>query len=303
TRAIYTLYAGQIDRRPAAAVSLLLMMLALVILLAERRTRTRAAYHGTHLARPRRLTRLKTKGKMAGTAFLAGNALFTLVLPLTVLIFWLTRGIGAGQTPDLVWDETLRSIGVSIVAAVVAAAVALPVAMITTWRRGRFSGQAETAVWGVYSLPHIAIGVAVVAFVLGWARPVYQTVGLLIITYVAVFMAQPMSTVQDSLRRASPALEDASRSLGQGPIRTLARVTVPLAAPGLLAGAALVFLSVMKELPATLLIRPNEFETLAVRVWSATGEGFLTTASLASLALLVVSIVPLLALAYRDLSD
>jgi iron(III) transport system permease protein len=59
----------------------------------------------------------------------------------------------------------------------------------------------------------------------------------------------------------------------------------------------------MKELPATLLIRPNEFETLAVRIWSATGEGFLTTASLASLALLVVSVVPLLALTYRDLSD
>ena len=80
-------------------------------------------------------------------------------------------------------------------------------------------------------------------------------------------------------------------------------MTIPLARPGLLAGAALVFLSVMKELPATLLLRPNGFETLAIRVWSSTGEGFYTRASAASLALLAVSIVPLLALTYRDLSD
>ena len=84
---------------------------------------------------------------------------------------------------------------------------------------------------------------------------------------------------------------------------TLLRVTIPLARPGLVAGGALVFLSVMKELPATLLLRPNGFETLAIRIWSTTGEGFYTKASLASLALLAVSIVPLLALTYRDLSD
>ena len=118
-----------------------------------------------------------------------------------------------------------------------------------------------------------------------------------------MFMAQSVSTTQDSLRRASPELEDASRGLGRGPLETLARVTVPLTAPGLAAGAALVFLSVMKELPATLLLRPTGFETLAIRIWSATGEGFFTRASVASLVLLAVSIVPLLALTYRDLRD
>lgn len=303
TRAIYTLYAGQIDRRPAAALSLLLMIIALLILFAERRTRTRAAYHRTHLARPRRIIELGRGARTAGTALLAGNALVSLLLPVAVLIFWLARGLAAGQTPGIVWDETLRSVGVALAAALVAAAASLPVAMVTTWRRGRLSGEAETAVWAVYSLPHITVGVAVVIFALQLARPLYQTGALLIITYVAIFLAQAMSAVQDSLRRTSPLLEDASRSLGQGALRTLIRVTVPLAAPGLIAGATLVFLSVMKELPATLLIRPNGFETLAVRIWSATGEGFLTTASLASLALLVVSVVPLLALTYRDLSD
>jgi iron(III) transport system permease protein len=79
-------------------------------------------------------------------------------------------------------------------------------------------------------------------------------------------------------------------------------VTAPLTRPGILAGAALVFLSVMKELPATLLLRPNGFETLAIRIWSSTAEGFYTRASAASLALLLVSIVPLLVTTHRDLS-
>lgn len=197
----------------------------------------------------------------------------------------------------------LRSLGVSMAAAALAAVASLPVAMVTTWRRSKLSEATESAVWAIYSLPHITVGVAVVAFALRWTQPLYQTIYLLVFAYVAMFMAQSVSTTQDSLRRASPDLEDASRGLGRGPLATLARVTVPLVRPGLLAGASLVFLSVMKELPATLLLRPNGFETLAIRVWSATGEGFYTRASMASLALLAVSIVPLLALTYRDLSD
>ncbi|TDI36232.1 MAG: iron ABC transporter permease, partial [Acidobacteria bacterium] len=219
------------------------------------------------------------------------------------LLFWLIRGLSAGVELGAFWDETLRSMGVSLAAAGLAALVSLPVAMVTTWKRNRFSGAVESATWAIYALPHITVGIAVVAFALTWARPLYQSVLLLVLTYVAMFMAQSVSTVQDSLRRVSPVLEDASRGLGRGPLQTVARVTVPLASPGLAAGAALVFLSVMKELPATLLLRPNGFETLAIRIWSTTGEGFYTMASVASLALIAVSIVPLLALTYRDLSD
>jgi iron(III) transport system permease protein len=175
--------------------------------------------------------------------------------------------------------------------------------MVTTWRRRRLSPAVETSVWSIYSLPHITVGVAVVAFALQFVRPLYQTLALLVVVYVGMFMAQSVSSIQDSLQRASPDLEDASRGLGRSPLQTLARVTVPLTTPGILAGTALVFLSVMKELPATLLLRPNGFETLAIRIWSATGEGFYTRASAASLALLAVSIVPLLVLTHRDLSS
>ena len=89
--------------------------------------------------------------------------------------------------------------------------------------------------------------------------------------------------------------------MGRPPIATAFKVTLPLIAKGLLAGGGLVFLTTMKELPATLLLRPTEFETLAVRIWSTTSEGFYTRASFAALVLIAVSAVPLHLLITRDL--
>jgi iron(III) transport system permease protein len=302
TRAIYTLYAGQIDRRPAATLSVVLMVLALVILLIERRTRSRAGYRTLSTKRERRPIRLGRAQKTAALGFLGGYATLTLAIPGAVLVYWLTRGVGAGNEIGPIWDEVLRSVAVALGAALLAVIAAYPVAMVTTWRRRRhLSDLVDTSVWAVYSLPHIAVGVAVVAFALQFLQPLYQTVALLVLVYVGMFLAQATSTIQDSLRRASPDLEDASRGLGHSALRTLARVTIPLTTPGILAGAALVFISAIKELPATLLLRPNEFETLAIRIWSSTGEGFYTRASAASLALLAVSIVPLLVMTNRDL--
>ncbi len=303
TRAIFTLYAGQLDRRPAATLSLMLMALALLILFVERRTRSRADYHLTSTGRQRRPQHIDGWARLGSFVFLGSYALVSLALPVAVLVFWLTRGLGAGAELGTFWAETGRSVAVSVGAALASAVAAIPIAMITTWRRGRFSDAASGSVWAIYALPHITVGVAVIGFALEWAQPLYQGLALLLLTYVAMFLAQSVSTTQDSLRRASPELEEASRGLGRGPLSTLGRITIPLVAPGMAAGAALVFLSVMKELPATLLLRPTGFETLAIRIWSATGEGFFARASVASLALLGVSIVPLLALTYRDLRN
>jgi iron(III) transport system permease protein len=87
----------------------------------------------------------------------------------------------------------------------------------------------------------------------------------------------------------NPKLSEAARTLGQGPLTTFRRVTLPLIAPGLIAGAALVFLTTMKELPATLLLRPTGFETLVTRVWAARQAGHYGYAAVPALLLLVVS--------------
>ena len=164
TRAIFTLYAGQIDRRPAAALSVVLMVLALVILLVERRTRSRAAYQTGRTRRHRPSVPLRGWWRSGAYLYLGGYLTLALLVPLAVLSFWLVRGIGAGQDLGSIGDEVARSLGVSVAAAVIAGAASLPVAMVTTWKRGRASNTYDTATWMIYALPHITVGVAVVAF-------------------------------------------------------------------------------------------------------------------------------------------
>jgi len=303
TRAIYTLYRGQIDRRPSATLSLILMALAIVILLIERRYRSRVPLHSRRPRRARPLLALSGWPRAASILALAVYTLIALGLPLAVMTITVIGGLESDQIVRSLGAEAFRSLGVALTAALVTVILAFPVAMVTTRRPGRLSGWVESTMWGAYSLPHITVGVAAVGFALTWARPLYQTLIYLVIIYGAIFLPQAVGAAQDSLVRASPDLEDASRGLGRGPVATLMRVTVPLAVPGLVAGAALVFLSVMKELPATLLLRPNGFETLAIRIWSSTAEGFITVGSAASLVLLAVSIVPLFLVMSRELSD
>ncbi len=303
TRAIYTLYRGQIDRRPSATLSLILMILAILILLVERRYRARIALHSRRPRRSRPLIALTGWPRALSISGLSVYALVTLGIPLLVMAVSVGRGVASDQTIGSLGAETGRSLGVAVIAALLTVILAFPVAMVTTRRPGRLSGWVESAMWGAYSLPHITVGVAAVGFALSWARPLYQTLLYLVIIYGAIFLPQAVGAAQDAMVRASPDLENASRGLGKGAMATLMRVTLPLAVPGLLAGAALVFLSVMKELPATLLLRPNGFETLAIRIWSSTAEGFVTRASAAGLVLLVVSIVPLFLLMSRELSD
>jgi iron(III) transport system permease protein len=101
----------------------------------------------------------------------------------------------------------------------------------------------------------------------------------------------------------SPALEEAGRSLGRHPLGVLRRVTLPLIRPGLVGAGLLVCLTAMKELPATLILSPLGFRTLSGQVWSNIGEAFFARAALPTLALLLISAVPLAWLTLRDKDD
>ena len=143
------------------------------------------------------------------------------------------------------------------------------------------------------------IALSLVFFAARYASPVYQTLGLLVFAYAVRFFPQALSGVDTALSRVSPRMEEASRGLGRGFVTTTWRVTLPLARPGILAGAALVFLSAMKELPATILLRPIGFDTLATEVWAATQVGAYSQASLPALVLIALS-APVLWLVHAD---
>ncbi|HVR34204.1 MAG TPA: iron ABC transporter permease [Acidimicrobiia bacterium] len=301
TRAIYTQFRGRLDLTPALFLSGVLVMAALVLVIAEQRNRGRASLASRRATRPADRVVLGGFPRMAAYGFLTALVIASLVLPLITLGWWTVQGLSLGNVFGSVWAEASRSAGVALGAAAVTAAAALPVAILTVRHPGRLSRALEAISWSTYSLPHLAVGLGFLVLSLRYARGVYQTVTLLVIAYVAMFLPQALSATQAGLRQVGTNLEDASRSLGSGGLATLARVTIPLVWRSLLAGGALVFLTVMKELPATLMLRPTGFETLAVRIWSASSELFYTQASVAALVLVGISAVPLYLLVTRDL--
>lgn len=299
TTAIYAQYAGRIDRTPAAVLSVLLIVIALVIIWAEGRTRGRAAYHSNRPARARTPQMLSTRERIAALGFLGTLVTLGVVIPVIVLITWAWRGASIGETVSIDWGAVAGSLIGSSLAAVLAMAAAIPVVVLMVRYHGRASTWLERTVFVTFSLPHITVALAVVFFAVRYLGPLYQSLTVLVVVYASIFLAQATGSAKASLLQVDPSVEEASRGLGRGPLATLRSITIPLIRPGLLAGGALVFLTTMKELPATLLLRPTGFDTLAVRIWSAADELFYARAAASALVLLALSAVPLYLLVLR----
>ena len=114
--------------------------------------------------------------------------------------------------------------------------------------------------------------------------------------YVVRFLAVSLNTVEASLAKITPHMDDAARTLGLKPGQTLVRVHLPIMGGSLLTAALLVFVDVMKELPATLILRPFNFDTLAIRTYQLASDERLAEASSAALAIVLVGIIPVILL-------
>ncbi len=300
TRAIYLQYRALFDRTPAAVLALLLVVLTAVVLVIEGRTRRRARYHRSSPGAARQLPTVPLgRWRYPALAFCSASVGVFLALPAAVLGYWLVQGIENERELGFPWAETFDSLTASLLAAGVAALVALPVAVLAARFPSRRTSLLERLGYSGNALPGIVIALSLVFFAARYASPVYQTLGLLVFAYVVRFFPQALSGSSSALRTVSPRVEDAARGLGRGPLATLRTVTMPLARPGVLAGAALVFLSAMKELPATLLLRPIGFDTLATEIWTLTTVGAYSRAALPALVLIVVS-APVLYLLSAD---
>jgi iron(III) transport system permease protein len=293
TRVIYAQYQGRLDRTPAAVLALVLILIALVVLWAEQRSRGRAAYYSRRPQRTARRVTLRGRSAVAGYGLLGVLVAGGLGLPVTTLVFWLTRGLARGDTIDMRWGAVAGSLSGSVVAALLAMAAAIPVAVLTVRHRRPAAVWLERAVFVIFSLPHITVALAVVFFAASYLGPLYQSFAVLAVVYAALFLAQATGAAASSLLQVNPHLEEAARGLGRSAGRTLREITVPLMWRGLLTGGALVFLTTMKELPATLLLRPTGFDTLAVRIWSTANDLFYARAAAPALLLLAVSALPM----------
>ncbi|MDA1240704.1 MAG: iron ABC transporter permease [Chloroflexi bacterium] len=296
TRVIYVRYTSTFDRSTAAALAILLMALALAVVALEVWVRSRRRLDAIRDAgRPPPRVSL---GRWRWPAYLFVAVLFTLalVLPIGVLVYWLLLGLQSGVAFRGITGLMTDSVTASALAAIVAVIVASPVAMLSVRHLGWFSRTVEIASYTGYALPGLVVALA---FVFASVRVswLYQTLPLLVLAYVLLFLPQATSAMRVSLERIRPSMEEAARGLGQPPWRVLATITVPLAGRGMLAGAALVFLTTIKELPATLILSPAGFHTLALRVWNSSTEARYGEA--AGPALILVGISALALIVFR----
>ncbi len=301
TRAIFVQYRSSLDRSAAATLGLVLIALVLVVLAAEARSRGRADYHRLHGggARPAPVVRLG-RGRWPAAVACAALVGLALVVPLWVIGYWLVRGVAAGEPVRLTGTLIGHSLAASALGAVVAVVAAWPVAVLSARHPGRLSRLVERASFTGYALPGVVVALSLVFFGARVVPAVYQTRTLLVFAYVVLFLPQAVGAIRGSLLQVNPSLEEASRLLGRSRAATTRAVVLPLVRPGVLAGLALVFLTCMKELPATLLLAPTGYDTLATQIWSATSEAFFGRAAAPALVLVLLSALPMALLVIRE---
>lgn len=290
TRAIFIQYQAAFDRTYGAVLSLVLIGCTMLVLAAEAFTRGRTRYYRLGPSSGRRAPLVKLGPWRVPALILASLVVLTaLVLPLAVVLFWLFRGLASAQVMVPVGQAALNSIFVALLGALAGVLLAAPIAFVASRSFGLVAKAVESAAYIGYALPGLVVALGLIFFSINTAPGLYQTLPLLIFAYVVMFLPQAVGAWRTSLLQVNPRLEEAARGLGHSPWQVLRRVTLPLVTPGVLAGAALVFLTVLKELPATLLLSPIGFSTLAAVIWSGTTEAFYARAAPAALLLLLAS--------------
>lgn len=288
------------------ALSVVLVGGAMLLLLLERVMR--GGRQPTRVGRgvPRRpaawqLGRAKPLWLLAALAV----ALLALGVPGYITIIGLTDGLGGPAGVD--WGELVHVVGTStglaVSAAVVATVVGLPISWLAARHPGRLATVTERSVWLAHALPGVILGLALTFIGIHWLPKLYQTSTMLVIAYVVLFLPLAVGSQHVGLRAASRQFDEMAHSLGHGRLRTMWRVTLPLALPGIGAGALFVLLDAEKELTSTLLLQPIGTTTLTTALWGTTNGEVMdfTAAAPYGLALIAVGVIPAYLLARRAL--
>ena len=301
---IYRAWQGLGDRSAAARLSLVLLAAVLLLVWVERRQRGRMAFHsrGTRPARPRRL-----HGVAAWTATVACATPVVLgfVLP-TVLLLSAWWGQGASLDARLLrWAANTGLL--SALAVVVVVPLALGLAYAVRQVSSRWVGALATVSGAGYAVPGIVLGVGLLAVIgaidrlAAWGTGAGMLVGgtavAVVYAYCVRFFAVAQHGLEASLKRIGPSMDASARTLGAGPFEMMRRVHWPLLRPSIATAALLVFVDCLKELPATLVLRPFNFDTLAVVAYNFAADERLAEAALPSLMIVAVGLLPVTVLA------
>ncbi len=289
--AIYSQYRFSFDRSAAAILALFLLVLAMTLVWTEARVRRRAALHVPHGRRRRPRTVRLGAWRWPAVGLCAAVTALALGIPSVTIADWLRGNLGQALDVDGAWEALHDSLLLATGAAVLATGAALPLARLVVHFPGRSAAFTERLLYLVYAIPGISLALAIVFFTLNAVPSLYQTLVALIFAVALRFLVQAVGALRGPMLQVSPRTLEAARSLGEGPLGVLRTIALPLLRPGLAAGAALVFLSALKELPLTLLLAPAGFRTLAIELWDAARDAFYGQAAMPAALLLLVSLL------------
>lgn len=310
--AIYRVWNGAFDRDAALQLATVLVGLALTMVTIERALRGRARYHQA-LGRGDAVLPRRIHGVRGVLAAVPGFALLATVfaVPVVQLAAWSVETLDAGETTGDMWAATRHTLLLGGVTVLVAVSTATLVAYGRRGSRSRAGGILARLATVGYAVPGTVVAVAVYGPLVWFDRRVVDVaesagrdVGLLatgtilglVLAYTVRFHALAFSSIEARMDRISTDLDDAARALGADRARVLADVHLPLLRPGLLTAALLVLVEVMKELPATALLRPLGRDTLAITVYEATKDSRLDAAALPALLIVLAGLVPVILL-------
>lgn len=307
---IYTSWFSMFDRAGAAQLALCLLSFALLLALLERIQRGRAKYHDpSRRSQAMPPIQLKGWGALAAIVVCGIPVVFGAVLPIGVLLV-----MGLGSEQNLFSPRYLgfiqNSVTLAGIAAVVTVFAAISVGFFQRLRPGRLSnGSAYVARLG-YAVPGgvIAVGLLVPFAAFdnafdAWMRATFDistgllitgSIWLLIAAYLVRFLAAALGAYEGGQAMVHANMDAAARSLGQTPLGTLRRVHLPILAPSLLTALLIVFVDVMKELPATLIMRPFNYDTLAVQAYRLASDERLEGAAVPSLVIVAMGLLPVI---------
>ena len=300
TLSIYLQMNGRFDYQGAAGLSMVLVLLSFTFLIFERWSRSRQRYYATGTQSQRATLRKASMFEQCLIwSWLGLITLFAFALPMLWMLDWSLQAWQQDLLDESFWGYVSNSLIIAAAAATLAIVAAFPVAFFHTRKQSTLSTSYIQLSSIGFVLPGPVIALGVLSFILFVLSPLYGGLAALLMALVVRFLPLAVQSQEAALQHLTPSIEQAGRILGAGPLENLRRVVLPMISNGMIVAWVLVFIDAMKELPATLILRPTGFDTLPVRIWIEASEESLELAAPAAL-MLVLGTLPALWIMMRN---
>ncbi len=302
TVTIQNMYRASYDRSAAAVISLVLIAFSTLVVLADEKVKQQSPDSDVVRLYSTKNSLINRAGlRFAVIASLAVFSLVAVVIPFFVLISRFVSNRVAIQWGELV-NTSISTILVAAFGALIALVLSAPLGIVLSGGKTRTGRYAQRIITIGHGLPGVVIGLALVS-IGSKLGALYQTTFLLAFAYALLFLAKAVASMSSSLSRVPTNVKDVAATLGMNQWQVIKKVVTPIAAPGIGLGTILVFLTAMKELPATLMLRPTGFDTLATQIWSAAAINRFNEAAPYALILVLIAAVPTFLISRPDKSD